>query len=172
MQGLTMKGFYLVFLTFIITACSVSGDNRVDMMIEKMRVEVIHDIPINQDNAAGHHIGGKIHMKPRSFYPKKQQYLLVLLHEIAHHIGSKTKRISYVRYKQDDYRLLEELIANQYAMQMIKVLGYQLRFGYYELNEQYTVTLKNRYGYTDMQIKQYVDNEVKKSMSISKRLLK
>ncbi len=167
-----MIRFCLIFLTFFLTACSISGDERIDTMLEEMRVEVLYDIPADKDNTAGHHIGSKIHMKPRSFYPQKQQYLLVLLHEIAHHIGAMTKRISYLRYKQDDYRLLEELVANQYAMQMMKILGYKLRFGYYELNDSYTATLKTRYGYTDGQIKNYVNDEVKKSVNISKRLLK
>ena len=167
-----MKYIFVLIAAFSFASCSVSGDRRVDNMLDIMGLEVINDIPIREKTMAGKHIDSTIHMKPQSFYPDKQQYLIVLLHEICHHIGSLSKRPSYILYKQDDYRLLEELIANKYAIAMMKRLGYKLRFSYNDLNNEYMNTLINSYGYSKERINAYVNAELKRSLEHSQRILK
>lgn len=162
--------FAAVFALMML-GCSVSGDKRVDAMLEKMKVEVIHDIPASENSMAGNHIGSKIHMKDRSAY-SSQQYLIVLLHEIGHHLGAITKRASYKGYKQEHWRLFEELVANEYSIAMMKRLGYKLRFSYDELNEEYQNTLVSRFGYTKAQVNAYVKGEVKRSMDVSNGLIR
>lgn len=166
------NALFLALFSLLIAACSISGDKRVDVMLEKMKVEVIHDIPADEDSMAGNHIGSKIHMKPRSAYSKHQQYFIVLLHEIGHHLGAITKRESYKCYTQERCRLLEELVANKYSIFMTKRLGYELNFSYDELNEQYTNTLISRFGYTKAQVNAYVSKELKRSVAISNKLIK
>lgn len=166
------KYLFVLLLAFSVAGCSVTGDRQVDAMIDKMGIEIIHDIPINDNTKAGKHIDNTIHMKARSFYPDKQQYLLVLLHEIAHHIGYLNKRVSYQLYSQSDYRLLEELIANKYATTMMKKFGYKLRFNYDKLNKEYMNELTTQHGYSKERVNQYVNAELKRCLQTSNRLLK
>ncbi len=166
-----LKYIFALLAAFSFASCSVSGDRRVDNMLDSMGLEVINDIPASDPTMAGKHIDSTIHMKPLSFYPEKQQYLIVLLHEICHHIGSLTGRTSYKLYKQAPYRLLEELIANKYAIAMMKRLGYKLHFSYKELNAEYMGTLAG-YGYTKERVNSYVNAELKRSLEFSKKFLR